>query len=267
MVISHKIISALPYNNKTWLFISQSHMSSTTTSSSTESSSEDDSTEPQQGQDEEVLKNPKHILKRKRKPENWEGSASNDDTTKQPPKKKRKLRRLEIAQPTGWILHVTGISRDVIEGIQKEFKDPLTTKLFPDVQSEIIDVKYLKRLPTEKEKQDWDAETKRLSREKRKAEGKGRKELTDEEKEARRLKNLDPVFIERKRTRAGIKKKVFDANAENKALYLKMCEEALGKVVRKRTPRKKKEVTKKEEEAKKEETKMDEDPVEVEVAK
>jgi hypothetical protein len=243
-------------------------MSSTTTSSSStsDSSSEDDGGQQkfeikitQQAQDEEDLTTPRkgHLLKRKRKSDKFFEGKSEDDETKEPEPKRRKLRKLEVPQLTGHVLYFEDIGLDVIKGIIEELKDPLVTKLYPNVKAEIIDVKYLKRLPTAKQRQEWDAETKRLSREKRKAEGKYRKELTEEEKEQRRLKNLDPVNIEKKKIRNGIRKQVYDSNPENKAEYIRRCEAVLGKVVRQRKPRVKKDAPKKEEEKVEEEKEIE----------
>lgn len=235
-------------------------MSSTTTSSTSDSSSEEEQEDKKtvsdadvemQAQDEAVITGPRkgHLLKRKRKDDDFfkDDKTEEDEATKEPKTKKRKLRKLEVPQLTGHVLHIMNIELDVIKGIKKELEDPLVTKLYPDVQSEIIDAQYLKRLPTEKQKQDWDAETKRLSREKRRLEGKTRKELTEEEKEQRRIKNKDPEHIRKKRLRQAIKKEVYDSNPINKAEYIKRCEAVLGKVVRKRTPRAKKVDPKKEE--------------------
>lgn len=227
-------------------------MSSTTTSATSSDSSTERlmEVETTQAQDEEQMSKSREWIDTKaRKRERAEREAdtsaesSTDGKESAPPspkKKRRKMRRLEVPQPTGQILHFTGVTEDFVKTITKEFETALIQKKFPGSECEIINTKYIKRLPTEEEKLEFQAETKRLSKEKQKNEGKPKKELTEAEKEARRIKNADPVYQEKKKEMQKLKREVFNSNIENKKQYKELVKKKFGE-----TPRKKRVVTKK----------------------
>jgi len=220
-------------------------MSSTTTSETSKDSSDTSSEVTQQAQDLFALTK----VRTKRQRDDEAGTTSHEcstkddekskDETKEPEKKKRKMRRMESKKVEGYVINVRNVNEEIVKNICEEFKDPIVLQAFPNVKCELIPTKYIKLLPTEKEKQEWQAETKRLSKQRLKEEGKEKKQLTEAEKEQRRLKNADPEYQKKKKEMAKIKRKVFNDNEENKKKYKEIVKQVLGE-----TPRKKRSLVK-----------------------
>lgn len=224
-------------------------MSSTTTSTTSDSSNEEMEIQTKKPELSNTPK--KKTLKRqhaemdltqsqdwrccqKRDEENKENENPNEENGEPPKKRRRKMRKMELPLFTGVILHITGVNNKIIKNIQSEFDDPIVRQAFPDGKCEIIEAKYVKRLPTEKEKQAWQAETKRLSKERMKAEGKTKRQMTEEEKEIRRLRNADPEYQAKKKEMARIKREVFNQNEENKKIYKELVKEKFGETKRRK---------------------------------
>jgi len=219
-------------------------MSSTTTSESSDDSSDQSMEEIQQAQDADVLTK-ERPEKRKREDDEKEnddplGFVQEPFEVKEVKKPPRKMRKMELPVVEGYLLNLRGCDKEVLEKIAAEFEDPLWKEAYPEAKCNVMDAKYVKRIPTEEEKKAWQAETKRLSKEKLKAEGKVKKELSEAEKEKRRLKNADPEYQLKKKEMAKIKREVFNQFPENKEKYKKIVIERLGP-----TPRKKRVTVKK----------------------
>jgi hypothetical protein len=225
--------------------------SSTTTSSTTDSSSQEE-TQPEtivpEKPKNEKFKAKKPSLKRQRPEHELSQSTQAQDEAAltqdsnghmdPPPKKKRKIRKLEVPPFTGYLLHIQGVDRKIIESTRNEFDDPIVKAAFPDSKCEIVEAKYVKRLPTDEEKHEWQLETKRLSKERLKAEGHKKREMTEEEKRLRKERNSNPEYIARKKEMARIKREVFLANQENIKKYKDLVKQKFGEQKRKKRVKK-----------------------------
>lgn len=236
--LSHGLLSDVKIK-KNAFFISTQEMSSTTTSSTTDSSSESDEMDVQQGQDAEWI-----TKKRKRSDDddNGETKPAIDMTGEDGEPKRKKprapARRLEIPPFNGHILHIEGVDEKYVISMKKAFSGDSIQELFPGAQCEIVDKSLVKRLPTHEEKANFQLESKRLAKERALKEGRVKKELTEEQKLQRKLKNADPEYKEKKREMTRIKREVFNQNPENKQKYKKLVEAKLGKTVRKKPQKK-----------------------------
>ncbi len=208
-------------------------MSSTTTSESSQSSEESYSQEEDeitQHQDEtKILKIriPSSNENKKRKREEEESSQEEGDPTSSsspnqeegegaPPKKKRaKVNRMPQPLTEGFWLNVKGITADIAKDISKNFGTEGIQKLHPGVTCDFYDSTGVKRLPSAEEREAWQKELKERAKQRAKEEGKVKKELTPAEKEARRLRNLDPEVKKRKKELAKIKRDIFRENQKN----------------------------------------------------
>lgn len=221
-------------------------MSSTTTSESSASScSETEDVTPHQ--DEGWITKKRHrseddepVTGKKRKLNSPATTVDvTEDGDEKPKKKRAPMRRLEIPPFHGHILNIVGMDDVQVKIIVEDLNNPVFQKEFPDTKCTLIPLSEVKRLPSEEKKREFNQETKRLAKERNNGEAKARRELTPAEKEARRLRNEDPVYKEEKKIRAKLKRETFNANPDNKKLYKEKVKEIIGVKERKKTPRKK----------------------------
>lgn len=225
-------------------------MSSTTTSESSASSEESYSEEKDeitQHQDEhQVLKirlaPSNESKKRKREDEESDeegkealssGSSQKEGESGPPKKKRAKVNRMPQPKTEGFWLNIKGghpvpITADIIKGISDNFASDAMQKLHPGITCDFYDSNGVKRLPSLKEKEEWQKELKERAKQRAKDEGKVKKELTPAEKEARRLRNQEPAVKARKKELAKLKRDIFREREENIKDYKKRVQEKYG---------------------------------------
>jgi hypothetical protein len=208
-------------------------MSSSSTSTSESSDDSSMSEEVSQAQDEHKILKIRIPLKRKREDEESEDQQSvsesspqseSSDSEKKPPKK---IRRLIVPPTQGWFINLLGMEEAPIRQIVENFNAPPFQKDFPGSSAVLYEASSIKRLPTKEERAEFDAETKRLAKEKQAASGNKKKELTEEEKEKRKAKNALPEVQERKREIAKLRREAFNDCADAKKKYKELVKSRL----------------------------------------
>jgi len=202
------------------------------------------SEEVSQAQDEQKLLKIRIPLKRKREDEEsedqqnpCEGSppSESSDSEKKPPKK---IRRLVVPPAQGWFINLLGMEEAPIRQIVENFNAAPFQEQFPGSSAVLYEASAIKRQPTKEERAEFDAETKRLAKEKQAASGNKKKELTEEEKEKRKAKNALPEVKERKRKITKLKREAFNQSEDAKRRYKNLVKTQLEPLPKRTRPKK-----------------------------